>query len=143
MAENEIVVKDLGSEITNIATSADGFYSSLRLNNFEDKKKFTKLTSNSIPLVDNTNKELNLVDVVIQKVEVADENTGEFNEAPRVTLITDDGVAYHATSDGMLQAIRTIFRNLGEPAEWPEPLKVMAVERRGRRGFRYLTLDLV
>ena len=117
-----------------------GFYTSLATNSRADKMKLLKAVNNSTPLVDQAGKSIKIVDVVLQSVEIANENTGTVEDSVRITLITEDGTAYHATSKGIAQSLKQVFGVLGEPNQWEEPLEVDVAEERGRNGFRYLTL---
>lgn len=117
-----------------------GFYTSLATNSRADKMKLLKAVNNSLPLVDQAGKSIKIVDVVLQSVEIANENTGTVEDSVRITLITEDGTAYHATSKGIAQSLKQAFGVLGEPNQWEEPLEVDVAEERGRNGFRYLTL---
>lgn len=139
----ERVQRDVAGAIASLNDSAAAFYTSIKGNDFESKKLIAKAQAGSEPLADNLNKEIALRNIIVQAVEIIDDETGEVNAAPRVTLITEDGKAFHATSDGLVSAIRNIMATLGEPDTWPEAVPVVATEKRGRRGFRYMTLELV
>lgn len=124
------------SEITEQA----GFYTSLSLSTRADKLKMLQAINNSHPLADQVNNQISIKDVVLQGVRIANDATGLVEDTVRITLIDSDGVAYHATSKGIAQALRQTFNVLGEPQMWDEPLVVTVAEERGRNKFRYLTL---
>lgn len=134
---------DVQSAIAGMNDSSGAFYTSIKGSDFGAKKQIAAAQTKSVPLADHLHKEFNLANFIIQSVQIEDENTGEVNDAPRVTLITDDGTAYHATSVGLLSALRNLIATLGEPDTWPEALPVKIVEQRSRRGWRFMTVELV
>lgn len=154
MAKNEEVVEavdestemdnyrpmDVESAITGLNNPTGAFYSSIKQDDFAGKKKVAAAITSSQPISDHLNEDIELVDVIVQSVQIADQDSGEVNDAPRVTLIDVSGNAYHATSSGLLSAVRSLISVLGEPGSWPEPVTVRAVEERGRRGYRFMTL---
>ena len=91
---------------------------------------------NSVPLNEHLGEVINLRNIVTQVVEVNDTESKRRVQAVRSILIDEDGTAYHAISDGVIQALQTFLGALGSPSEWPEPVKVAAVEERARSGFR-------
>ena len=136
---SDVAVKNKAdATIANIGNGG-GFYTSLATASRADKMNLLKAVNNSTPLVDQAGKTIKIVDVVLQSVEIADEN-GNISDNVRVTLITDAGDAFHATSKGIAQSLKQVFGVLGEPGQWEEPLEVGVAEERGRNGFRYLTL---
>ena len=140
MAENEVAVQANKAVAVGDITAAAGFYTSLNVASRADKMNLLKAINNSVPLVDKAGSEIAIVDVVMQEVEIANENTGAIEDAIRITLIDADGTAYNATSKGIAQSLKQVFGVLGEPGQWEEPLEVGVAEERGRNGFRYLTL---
>lgn len=141
MAENEVAVQTQNKAVAvGSITEAAGFYTSLKVANRADQMNLLKAINNSVPLVDKAGEKIAIVDVVMQEVEIADEKTGELQDAIRITLIDKDGTAYNATSKGIAQSLKQTFGVLGTPDQWDEPLVVTVAEERGRNGFRYLTL---
>lgn len=140
MAEQEIAVQANKAVAVGDITEAKGFYTSLQVSSRADKMNLLKAINNSVPLVDKAGSEIAIVDVVMQEVEIANENTGTIEDAIRITLIDADGTAYNATSKGIAQSLKQTFGVLGTPETWDEPLVVTVAEERGRNGFRYLTL---
>ena len=140
MAENEVAVQANKAVAVGDITEAAGFYTSLNVASRADKMSLLKAINNSVPLVDKAGSEIAIVDVVMQEVEIANENTGAIEDAIRITLIDADGTAYNATSKGIAQSLKQTFGVLGTPEQWDEPLVVTVAEERGRNGFRYLTL---
>lgn len=141
MSDNTAVAVSVKHDGIAEITEKAGFYTSLQLSTRADKMKMLKAINNSTPLLDQVGKEISIVDLVLQSVEIANDQTGLIESTTRITLIDNDGHAYHATSKGIAQALRQTFNVLGAPTEWDEPLVVGVKEERGRNGFRYLTLS--
>jgi hypothetical protein len=127
-------------------TQGAGFYSSLSLKTRQDQMKFLQAINNAASLNDaatDAGKDgvaLKIVDVVLQEVQIANEQTGVIEDGIRTTVILEDGTAYYATSKGIAQSLKQAFNVLGAPTEWDEPLEVSAVREKGRNGFFFLTL---
>ena len=138
MAENDVAVKQ--TQGIEEITQGAGFYTSLQMSTRADKMAMLKAVNNSKPLLDLRDQEISIVDVVLQSVEIANTASGELEPSTRITLILEDGNAYHATSKGIAQSLRQTFNVLGAPTTWEEPLVVTVAEEKGRNGFRYLTL---
>lgn len=136
-------VTDVAAAIAGLNDSSAAFYTTIKGTDFAARKLIAAAQTKSKPLADSLNQQIDLTNFIVQSVSLQDENTGEITDAPRVTLIAADGVAYHATSTGLLSALRNIIATLGEPDSWPEPLPVKVVEQRGRKGFRFMTIELV
>lgn len=134
---------DVRSRIGGLNNPDAAFWSSIKGDDFSGRKKIAAALASSTPLMDHLHEEIPLVDIIVQNVQIEDENTHEVSDAPRVTLIDANGNAYNATSVGVLSSVEQFVAVVGEPSTWPEPLVVKAVEERGRRGWRYLTLKMV
>lgn len=136
------VVAQNAQALATLTDSAE-FYSSLSLTSRADKLKVLNAVNNSTPLVDMVGKNVLIKDVVMQSVQIVkDADTGEVDSAIRTVLIDAEGNAYHATSKGLVQSLRQVFKMFGEPT-WDEPLEANVREQRGRNGFRFITLDFV
>lgn len=134
---------DVASAIAGLNDSSAAFYTSIKGTDFGARKLIAAAQTKSEPLADNLHKEIALRNFIIQSVQIENEQTGEVNDAPRVTLIDDQGNAFHGTSVGLLSALRNLISTLGEPDTWPEAVPVRVVEQRGRRGYRFMTIELV
>lgn len=127
-------------------TQGAGFYSSLSLATRKDQMKFLQAINNAESLNDLATEagkdgvDLKIVDVVLQEVQIANEQTGVVEDGIRVTLVLEDGKAVYATSKGIVQSLKQSFQVLGTPDLWDEPLEVRAIREKGRNGFFYLTL---
>lgn len=132
--------RDVVSAVSGLNNAEATFYSSIKGDSFAGRVAIANAMSNSKPVMDVLGETINLVDYIVQVVQIADDKTAEVNDAARVTLVDDKGMAYHATSDGLLSAIRTLNATVGEPSTWPEPLPIKVVEERSRKGFRFMTI---
>jgi hypothetical protein len=137
---NEVATQSSADSTIAGIGSSQGFYTSLQTTTRADKMAMLKAINNSTPLVEKAGSEISIVDVVMQSVEIANESTGAVEDAVRITLITNEGEAFNATSKGIAQSLKQAFGVLGTPDQWDEPLVVGVAEERGRNGFRYLTL---
>jgi hypothetical protein len=147
--EAEVVEYGIGAA-TDVAGAIEGlnnpdaaFYSSMKNDTFEGRVAVAQALSVSKPVADNLNTEIMLKHFIVQSVQISDDETGEVNEAPRVTLVDADGNAFHGTSIGLLSAVRNLIAQVGDPNTWEQPLRVSIVEERGRRGYRYQTIKLL
>lgn len=118
----------------------NGMYSSITAETQEDRLALFDVISNSDLLSDHVGDVLKVSDIVLQPVEVEDMATGEQRQMVRAVVVTEDGKAYSATSTGIETALKNLFVIVGEPTYEPAiPLKV--VEKPGRKGFKFLTLE--
>lgn len=138
----DVVKSDADATLAQI-TESQGFYSSLALDTRAQKLTMLRAINNSVPLVDKVGSEVAIADVVMQTVQIANEQTGEIEGSVRITIVDPDGNAFHATSKGLAQSLRQVFNLFGEPSWKDDPIKANVLERRGRNGFRYITLDFV
>lgn len=121
---------------------ASGVFTTVKGTDIEAKKTVFSAVNDAEPLSDHLGETLDVVDIVAHKVEVANEESGEIGEATRVVLLTADGKALASVSVGIQGAVRNILAFLGEPSTWDGAVKLIPVERKGRRGFRYMSLML-
>ena len=121
---------------------SSGMYSSIKGTDFKTRKEIASAVTTSVPVDDNLGVTIMLVNYLVTPVDLVDDD-GTVNTAPRVVLIDSDGKAYHATSVGLLSALRSINNILGEPSTWPEPVSIKVVSERGRNGYKYFTIKFV
>lgn len=140
---NEIVPTGQSSSVAGAVQSlADGkqtVFSTIQGDDFASKMKVLTATTASLPLSENLNKPIDLVDVVVQVIEMADEQTGELGDVPRTILIAADGKAYHAISRGVFRAVENILGILGSPNTWENPVKVKVLQE-GTGNRKYFTI---
>ena len=132
----------MSNELTLFNQGQTDMISSIVGDDFESKKKVLAATQNAEPLSDHLGKSIEIVHYVVERVEMVNEQTGEVGPAIRTTLITKDGKAFSATSEGGARSIQQITAVLGSPNDWPEPVKVIPTEVKSRKGFKFFTLKL-
>lgn len=133
--------RNIGDEIVAIAHNNAAFYSSLKGDDPVTKLAVLAAMSNAVPLADNLNKPLNVVNVLVQEVSLTNENTGQTELAPRITLIDADGTAYSATSIGVFSSIKQLLAVGESLLNKPEaPIAMFALEA-GVKPKRYMTLN--
>lgn len=133
---------DVVAAIAGLNTPGSAYYTSIKGGDFATRKRLAKALTSSSPIDEHLGETLDLVNIIVMPVDLANE-AGEVNTAPRVILITADGTAYHATSVGLLSAIRNLFATLGEPDAWDEAVQVKIVQQKGRNGFKFFTINLL
>lgn len=120
-----------------------GIFSTVNAETMEGKAAVYTALNDATPLRDVVGETLSVKDIIVQRVEV-ETDEGDVVEQPRTSLITSDGAAYSATSNGVFSAVKNILGIFGHPSTWESPLKVVVEERATRRNamYRYLTLSL-
>ena len=73
-------------------------------------------------------------DLYIEMVEIADEETGEVSQLPRVVIFADDGTTYASISKGIFNAVKRLCAVYGMP-HWdkPIPLKIIQTTAKNRK----------
>lgn len=95
-------------------------------------------------IADHIGEVLEVVDVVAYPVTLIDEENGEVIEALRTVLVTKDGKAYTAVSQGITNALARIFSIVGEPSWQDEPVKMKIKQVKTRNGNNKVnTIELV
>lgn len=128
-------------------------WSSIQGTDFAAKLAVAAAVQEGESLRDHLGETIELVNVVVQGVWIADKDqdgvqkadpvTGEMKElyVARIVLIGADGKSFASISTGIFKALENLVNVLGEPHTWAEPVKVKAVEQ-GPAMRRYLTLKL-
>ena len=140
MENNEIVQYDLANELSAESRSS---YCSIKGGDRKTKAKLYNASNNPEHKVgDFINKTIKVKDVLVEVINIADEETGEVETAPRVVLIDDKGKAYQAVSTGIFNAVKKAISIFGEPT-WEEPLEVTIKQIPVGKGNSMLTFDVV
>lgn len=135
---NELSTIAATSGIVDSFKSGGGVYSSYRTDDFESKIQLASALSDSEPLVDHLGKNIELVHIVVQSVQLTDEDTGVVEDAVRTVLIDANGKAYSAISGVIVQRLRDIIGVLGTPDTWAGPVKVRVDRVKGKgKNFFY------
>lgn len=133
-------VMELARANTNNSTAV---YCSLTAGTVEEKKHLYNVINNPTGRVeDMINKEINLKNVYVGVIEIADETTGIVENAPRCILIDDKGKSYACVSKGIYNALKNIFSVFGSPDTWEQPIKVN-VKQISLGTNRTFTLEMV
>lgn len=106
-------------------------------------KQYNAISDAENSLSDFTNTEIVVEHMVAHPIELLDEVTGELIQAMRVVLLTPEGVGYHSVSTGVVSSLQRIIGIVGQGPWTAEPLTVVPVEKKTRKGFKTLTLKLV
>lgn len=138
---NEIVAVgnvDLATELSENATS---IFCSVKGGDRKSKAKvYNAINNPEHKVADFINKVIMVKDVVVEEITLENEETGEFETAPRVVLIDDKGKAYQAVSAGMFNAIKNAIQVFGAPT-WEEPLPMLIKQISVKNGSM-LTVDI-
>lgn len=125
--------------IQSLADGKQTVFSTITGDDFTAKMTVLNATTASKPLSENLGKKINLANVVVQIIEMADEQTAELRDVPRTILIDADGTAYHAISSGVFRAVENILGILGKPHTWPAPVAVKVLQE-GQGNRKYFTI---
>ena len=134
---NDIATRDFAGEMT---SGNLGVWTSFDADTEDGKIKLYSVTSDSKKVSEILDQYINIKDVVIENVEIANEETGIVDVAPRITFITDKGDAYSCVSDVILRDLKRIFNYFGFPTDWDKPKKMKFVEGRSNKGRHFFTL---
>jgi hypothetical protein len=108
---------------------------------FEERVAVLNIMGASEPIADNLKKVIQLTNIIVQPVEMADSETGEFGEVPRVTIVDKDGKSFHGTSGPLHRALMDIMFIMGHPSTWNSPLPVV-VTREGSGTRQYFNVKV-
>lgn len=133
---------DAQETVTNFQNGTLALYSSLNTDDKAGQLQLLSAISDAEPLSDHIGEKIELVHFVLQATTISDDDGGEV-DAVRVILIDADGNAYAAVSEGMVKALQNLVAIMGQPASWPEPLTITPVEKKSRKGFRFMTISYV
>lgn len=125
----------VGMSVTN------GIFTTVKGDDFDTKSKIFNAVNDAKPVSDLSGKPFEIADMVIESTEFTNEKTGEIEPSVRTIFITPSGDAYQAFSGPIFNAAKRILTLLGEPSQWPAPLKVTVTEEgSGKNRFYKLTL---
>lgn len=92
-------------------------------------------------LSDHLMKEIEVMDYVVHKVELMDEQTGALDEVFRVVFITPEGKSYHSVAGGVSRSLQRMIAMFGQ-GPWDPALKVTAVQKKTNNGRQTITLKV-
>lgn len=93
-------------------------------------------------IADCINQVINAKDVVAEMIEIAHQETGEFEIVPRIVIIDDKGVGYQAVSTGIFSAMKKLIAVYGPPT-WQDPIKLKILQISRSKDRKILTFDVV
>lgn len=136
----EITTSTAANPLAGMAAT-NGIFTTVKGDDFETKAKIFNAVNDAKPVSDLSGKPFEIADLVIESAEFVNEKTGEIEPAVRTIFITPSGDAYQAFSGPIFNAAKRILTLLGEPLQWPAPLKVRVTEEgSGKNRFYKLTL---
>ena len=138
MSNTDMISRDYASEIT---SGSMGVWSSFPAETLEDKKRLYSATSDSKKISDILDQYINLKDIIVETVDMANEETGIVEPQPRVILLTDKGEAYAAISSVIMSDVKKILAYFGMPNTWEKPLKVKVSEGRSNKGRHFFHIS--
>lgn len=145
IAADEVVINDLASrtyDIKELSQPESNAFCSIKEDSLEAKKLVYNASNNPTHKIDDyINKEIALKDVFVEIIELANENTGDLEQAPRIVLIDDKGESYQCVSTGIFGSLKKLMAIFGEPT-WEEPIHVVVKQVKVKRGTM-LTLEVV
>lgn len=131
----------VAAQIAAMRSGNIGIYTGVTPTSFGDRVALMKAVSGSEPVAENLNKVMNTVNVIIQTLEMADEQTGELGQVPRLTFVTAEGESYSAISGVLLRDATLLFAVMGEPSTWPTPVPLV-ITREGTGNRKYFKLEV-
>lgn len=132
---------NLGSEIAALSRGELAVFSTITGTDFASKVTLMNALSNSEPVSENLKATIELVNVVVEPVDMANEQTGEVKAQPRIVLLDKNGVAYHAISGPAFRDVKRLLAIMGHPSTWPAPLPIHVVQE-GTGTRKYFTIKL-
>ncbi|UWI18494.1 MAG: Single-stranded DNA-binding protein [Bacteriophage sp.] len=144
MAADEVVINDLAPrtyDIKELSQPESNAFCSIKEDSLEAKKLVYNASNNPTHKIDDyINKEIALKDVFVEIIELANENTGELEQAPRIVLIDDKGESYQCVSNGIFGSLKKLMAIFGEPT-WEDSIHVVVKQVKVKRGTM-LTLEV-
>lgn len=88
-----------------------------------------RITGETVALSDVVNTQINVTDIYLENVQIADENTGEMRILPRILMMCKDGRTVSCVSMTAFSALSKIMRFKGTPT--PEnPLTLKPIQNK-------------
>ena len=150
MAEKEEVLAPVVHEensltlVDELNRNSKELYCSLPADTVEDKKAIFKvLGSADYKVADTLGTTINLRNVLVQKYEKVNQETGEVETKYRTILIDENGTTYASASKGLFTSCKRLFALMGLPEHWVESLPVKVEEVKTAQGFKTFEIKLV
>ena len=143
----EITVVEQANELTlvdELNRNSKELYCSLPCETIEDKKAIFKvLGSADYKVADTLGTTINLRNVLVQKYDKVNQETGEVETKYRTILIDENGTTYASASKGLFTSCKRLFALMGLPEHWVESLPVKVEEVKTTQGFKTFEIKLV
>lgn len=143
--EVSVVTEDL---VTNLSPSmfentSSALFSTIKVTDRASKiKVYNAISDSENSLDDHKGEVLEITDFVAHPITLQDDVTGQDVQAMRVVLLDKDGIGYHAVSGGVVSSMQRIIAIVGQGPWTDEPLQIVPIEKKTRKGFKTLTLKL-
>ena len=129
--ENKIIVPN-NNDLTlvdEMTKSSKQTYSSIKGSTLEEKKQlFNAMSKCDYRVVDKLGETILLKDLIIQKYDKVNEETGVLESKKRIILVDNEGKTYASASNGLFNSISRLFGILGTPDTWSEPIPIQVIE---------------
>lgn len=106
------------------------------------KAKLYNALQSSERISDHLGEVIHATNVIAQRVQVQNDETGEVNDTVRIIIVGDDGTSYAATSPTLASAFNTLFGVFGTPDNWEQPLPIEITEEKSRKGYRFFSVKI-
>lgn len=93
-------------------------------------------------LGDHINETIDVTNIFIQPVPMANQETGEMNVVPRIVLFDVEGKTYVTVSRGIYNALKNMCAIVGTPETWKAPITIKVGQRQIKER-RMFTFDVV
>ena len=93
-------------------------------------------------LGDHINETIDVTNIFIQPVPMANQETGEVNVVPRIVLFDVEGKTYVTVSRGIYNALKNMCTIVGTPETWKAPVTIKVGQRQIKER-RMFTFDVV
>lgn len=143
MAVNDVANVDLVEQLKN---PTGKFFCSIKDDGSRKSKVaiYNAVNGADESISDHIGEVLEVVDVVAYPVTITDDETGEIMEVLRTVLVTKDGKAYTAVSQGITNSLARIFSIVGKPSWKDDPVKMKIKQVKTRNGNNKVnTIELV
>lgn len=127
----------------NMFSGGEMYYTSLDVDKLENKKIVLRCLGECDERVKQCiNAKITVANIFAHMVELANDETGEISQQPRVVLISPDGLTYECVSQGVYRDVSALIWLFGKPP-WNPPLELIPrlIDLKGGRNM--LKLELV
>ena len=141
IGKNEMTVVDDKPEDMLSQNQSQKYYSIEPKTRKEAVQIYNAVNNPDERVADFINKEIKVVHVLIENVEITDKITGEINICHRTVFIDDKGKSYVAVSFGIFNSTKRMVQMFGEPTTWETPV-IVEVKQISKGTFNVLTLNI-